>query len=125
LEKVLTGRGKNVILYSEKNNKNNKGGKNMNNRPFPERKNIYDAIVSVSQGDTDFQEGFDWLFYFMAKNPESETTKNFISYHIVEQNSPLTDDGEPCFTYLINKEFILEDWVEENEIDDFLSQAGD
>ena len=89
------------------------------------KKIIYDAIVSVSQGDTDFHEGFDWLFHFMARNPESETAQNFISYHIFEQNSPLTDDGEPCFTYLIGKEFIPADWVEENEINDFLSQIGD
>ena len=89
------------------------------------RKKIYNAIVSVSQGDTDFHEGFDWLFAFMAKNPESETVKDFINYHIFEQGSPLTDDGEPCFPYLIGKEFDLADWVEENEINDFLAQAGD
>jgi hypothetical protein len=89
------------------------------------RKKIYNAIVSVSQGDTDFHEGFDRLFHFMAKNPKSETVKDFINYHIFEQDSPLTDDGEPCFTYLINKAFAIEDWVEENEIDDFLAQTGD
>jgi hypothetical protein len=89
------------------------------------KKIIYNAIVSVSQGDTDFHEWFDWLFAFMARNPESETVKDFINYHIFEQGSPLTDDGEPCFTYLIGKEFDLADWVEENEIDNFLAQAGD
>jgi hypothetical protein len=110
-----------MLYCSQKENNKIKENGDMEKR----KKIIYDAIVSVSQGETDFHEGFDWLFAFMARNPESETVKDFINYHIFEQGSPLTDDGEPCFTYLINKEFITLDWVEENEIDDFLAQTGD
>jgi len=72
---------------------------------------IYEEICMVSCGVTDFEAGFDRLFEFMAENPDSETTKGFIEYHIDVMQAPKTDDGRPEFTYLIGKSFVPEEWV--------------
>lgn len=81
-----------------------------------EEKTVLKGIMKVAQEVTDFESGFDRLFDFMAENPESRTTKNFISYHIDEMNFPVTKNGEPDFTYLIGKEFIAEHWVDEDDM---------
>ena len=56
----------------------------------------------------------------MSENPESKTTKDFIEYHKIEKNNPQTLSGEPDFTYLIGKKFILENWVKSEDIPTFL-----
>lgn len=80
---------------------------------------MYETIVAVSKENTDFDLGFDHLFRFMAEWPESHTTKGFINYHVDEMNSPTTNDGEPEFTYLVGREFVLEQWVSEEDIEAF------
>ena len=84
-----------------------------------EEKTVLKGIMKVAQETTDFESGFDCLFGFMAENPESSTTRNFISYHVDEMNFPVTENGEPDFTYLIGKEFIAEHWVNEEDLDKF------
>lgn len=89
-----------------------------------ERK-IFESIVKIARGNTDFESGFDCLFGFMAKNPESETTKRFIEYHIEEKNNPKTPKGDADFTYLIGKEFIAEHWINEDDMDKFQKFKGE
>lgn len=84
-----------------------------------EEKTVLKGIMKVAQETTDFESGFDRLFGFMAENPESRTTKDFISYHIIEMNSPATESGDPDFTYLIGKDFIAGHWVDEEDLDKF------
>lgn len=76
-----------------------------------EKKKVFEGIMKVAQETTDFDIEFDWLFGFMAENPESQTTKDFIDFHINEMNSPVLENGEPEFTYLIGKEFIIKHWI--------------
>lgn len=76
-----------------------------------EEQKILEGIMKVATEVTDFDVEFDWLFGFMAENPESQTTKDFIDFHITEMNSPKLENGEPTFTYLIGKEFIHNHWV--------------
>ena len=80
---------------------------------------VLKGIMKVAQETTDFESGFDRLFGFMAENPESRTTKDFISFHIIEMNSPSIESGEPEFTYLIGKDFIADHWVDEEDFDKF------
>ena len=70
-----------------------------------EQRQVFEKITRVARGNTDFEIGFDNLFGFMTEKPDSQTTKNFIDYHIAEQNFPSD------FTYLIGKEFVAEDWI--------------
>ncbi len=81
-----------------------------------EREGILRAIKKVARGDTDFYEGFEKLFRFMAANPGSETTDMFLDFHITDKNSPLDDNGKPCFTYLIGEYFITDEWVDEEDM---------
>ncbi len=78
-----------------------------------EEKTVLKGIMKVAQEVTDFDIGFDRLFGFMAENPESRTTKDFIDYHIVEKNFPSD------FTYLIGKEFVAEHWINEDDMEAF------
>jgi len=80
---------------------------------------VYKAICYVSKSNTDFDIGFDYLFEFMSKNPNSETTKRFIEYYIEEMHAPKTHDGRPEFTYLIGKDFVSEHWVSEEDMNEF------
>jgi hypothetical protein len=84
-----------------------------------EEKRVLEGIVKVAQGDTDFESGFDCLFGFMAENPKSSTTRDFINYHIIEMNSPGIESGDPDFTYIIGKEFIADHWVNKEDLDKF------
>lgn len=84
-----------------------------------EDKMVLEGIIKVAQENTDFESGFDYLFGFMAENPNSATTESFISYHIDEMNSPVASTGEPEFTYLIGREFIAEHWVSEEDTEAF------
>jgi len=82
---------------------------------------VLKGIAKIAQhGNTDFESGFDRLFEFMAENPERQTTKNFISFHIFDMDSPMLEDGDPDFTYLIGRNFIAEEWVHEEDMKDFL-----
>jgi uncharacterized membrane-anchored protein YjiN (DUF445 family) len=83
-----------------------------------EERKVFESIVKIAQGNTDFESGFDRLFGFIAENPESRTTKDFINYHIIEMNSPASESG-PDFTYLIGKEFVAEHWINEDDLDKF------
>ena len=83
-----------------------------------EKKTVLEGIMKVARGNTDFESGFDRLFGFMAENPKSSTTRDFISFHILEMNSPATESG-PDFTYLIGKDFIPNHWVNEEDLDKF------
>ena len=83
-----------------------------------EEKTVLKGIMEVAQETTDFDIGFDRLFGFMAENPESRTTKDFINFHIIEMNSPATESG-PDFTCLIGKEFVAEHWVNEDDMEAF------
>ena len=83
-----------------------------------EKKTVLEGIIKVAQETTDFDRGFDRLFGFMVENPESRTTRDFISFHIIEMNSPTTESG-PDFTYLIGKDFIPNHWVNEEDLDKF------
>ena len=83
-----------------------------------EKETLLKGIMKVAQETTDFDRGFDRLFEFMAENPESRTTGDFISYHIIEMNSPATESG-PDFTYLIGKDFIPNHWVNKDDMDKF------
>lgn len=83
-----------------------------------EERKVFESIVKIAQRNTDFESGFDRLFGFIAENPESRTTKDFISFHIIEMNSPATESG-PDFTYLIGKEFIADHWVNKEDLDKF------
>lgn len=81
---------------------------------------VLEGIAKIARdGNTDFESGFDRLFEFMAENPERQTTKNFISFHIVEMNSPVLEDGTPDFTYLVGEKFVAEDWVNEDDMEAF------
>lgn len=81
-------------------------------------KNIINGINLGEQSDLDL--GFDIFLEFMVNNPESETSKSFVEYH-EECNSPVCSDGvTPCFTYLIGKEFLVSDWVADEDIPKFL-----
>jgi len=80
---------------------------------------LLEQIRQVANGQTDFDIGFDNLFRFMAKNPDSATTRGFIEYHRVEMNDPKTPKGDADFTYLIGKDFIAEHWVDEEDLDKF------
>ena len=82
-------------------------------------KRIYDCIVKVAGKNTDFQIGFDHLFGFMAENPESETTIDFIDFHEREYDDPVLKNGEADFTYLISQEFFPEDWVNKKDMPAF------
>lgn len=84
-----------------------------------EERKVFESIVKIAQGNTDFDIGFDNLFRFMAKNPDSATTRGFIEYHRVEMNDPKTPKGDADFTYLIGKEFIAEHWVAAEDLDKF------
>lgn len=84
-----------------------------------EEKTVLKGIMEVAQEVTDFDIGFDRLFGFMAENPESSTTKDFISFHIIDMNSPSLESGDPDFTYLIGKEFIAEHWVATEDLEAF------
>lgn len=84
-----------------------------------EEKAVLKGIMEAAQEVTDFDIGFDHLFGFMAENPESRTTKDFISFHIIEMNSPTLENGDPNFTYLIGKEFIAEHWVNKDDMEAF------
>ena len=84
-----------------------------------EEKMVLENIMKVAQENTDFDIGFDNLFRFMAKNPDSATTLGFIEYHRVEMNDPKTPKGDADFTYLIGKEFITEHWVTAEDLDKF------
>lgn len=84
-----------------------------------EERKVFESIVKIAQGNTDFDIGFDNLFRFMAKNPDSATTRGFIEYHRVEMNDPKTPKGDADFTYLIGKEFVAEHWVNEDGMDKF------
>jgi hypothetical protein len=81
---------------------------------------VYEAICSVANTNTDFDIGFDFLFEFMSENPESETTKGFIGYHIEEMRDPRLPDGKPEFSYLIGKDFIAEHWISEKDMKKFI-----
>ncbi len=83
-----------------------------------EEKMVLESIVKIAQRNTDFDIGFDRLFGFMAENPESRTTKDFINYHIIDMNSPALESG-PDFTYLIGKDFIAEHWVAAEDLEKF------
>ncbi len=83
------------------------------------QKTVLKGIMKAAQETTDFESGFDCLFGFMAENPESRTTKNFINFHIIEMNSPAIENGEPEFTYLIGKDFIADHWVDKEDFDKF------
>src|SRR5690606_24842981 len=78
---------------------------------------LLEQIRQVANDQTDFDIGFNNLFRFMAKNPDSATTRGFIEYHRVEMNDPKTPKGDADFTYLIGKEFIAEHWVAAEDLD--------
>jgi len=81
---------------------------------------VLEGIAKIAQhGNTDFESGFDRLFEFMAENPESRTTKDFIAFHIVDMNSPTLEDGTPDFTYLVGEKFVAEDWVNKDDMEAF------
>ena len=80
------------------------------------KKWLLNQITQVANSDTNFEKGFDVLFRFMAKNPESETTQRFIDYHILEKNNPKTPKGEADFTYLIGKRFDPDEWVADEDV---------
>jgi len=84
-----------------------------------EEKTVLKGIMKVAQEVTDFDSGFDRLFGFMAENPKSRTTKDFICFHIIEMNSPALDSGDPDFTYLVGKEFAAEHWINEDDMEAF------
>lgn len=96
------------------NNKPNGGGVKMK-----EEKTVLNGIMKVAQETTDFDRGFDHFFRFMAKNPDSATTRGFIEYHRVEMNDPKTPKGDADFTYLIGKDFIDEYWIDEEDFEKF------
>ena len=83
-----------------------------------EERKVFESIVKVARETTDFESGFDRLFGFMAENPESRTTKDFINYHIIEMNSPTIESG-PDFTYLIGKEFVAKHWINQDDTEKF------
>lgn len=85
----------------------------------PEELKIYEAIVAVSRGTTNFDTGFDYLFGFMAKNPDARTTEKFIDYHVIDMASPSLNDGTPEFTYLIGQKFEAKQWVDPEDIEAF------
>jgi hypothetical protein len=82
-------------------------------------KRVLKGITKVAQETTDFDIGFDNLFQFMVKNPDSATTRGFIEYHRVEMNDPKTPKGDADFTYLIGKEFIAEHWINQDDMEKF------
>ena len=84
-----------------------------------EERKVFESIVKIAQRNTDFDIRFDNLFRFMAKNPDSATTRGFIEYHRVEMNDSKTPKGDVDFTYLIGKDFIVEHWVDEKDLDKF------
>jgi hypothetical protein len=84
-----------------------------------EEKMVLESIMKVAQENTDFDIGFDNLFRFMAKNPDSATTRGFIEYHRVEMNDPKTPKGDADFTYLIGMGSIDENWVAAEDLDKF------
>lgn len=79
------------------------------------RKEIYEGIYIVSSGLTDFEAGFDQLFEFMAANPDSKTTRQFIDYHILEMGDPRLPGGMPHFGYLIGRHFVVYEWVHKED----------
>ena len=81
---------------------------------------IYESICEVAGMNTDFEIGFDVLFKFMGANPYSKTTRQFIDYHIREIGAPRLEDGRPDFTYLICRHFAVEDWVSQEDVEEFM-----
>jgi len=80
---------------------------------------LLEQIRQVANDQTDFDIGFDHLFRFMAENPDSATTREFIEYHRVEMNDPKTPKGDADFTYFIGKEFVAEHWVAAEDLEAF------
>ena len=80
---------------------------------------VYEVICEVAKSNTDFDIGFNHLFGFMAENPNFETTKRFIEYHIEEMHAPKLSNGKFEFTYLIGRVFVVYHWVSEEDIDKF------
>ena len=85
-----------------------------------EEREIYEEICMVSCGVTDFVAGFDRLFEFMAENPDSNTTRRFIDYHLLEMGDPRDSNGKPLFTYLIGRRFFVYDWVSKEDLQEFI-----
>lgn len=81
---------------------------------------VYEGICKVARSCTDFYSGYDVLFAFMCDHPESRSTKEFIDYHIIEKGAPRLPDGMPDFTYLIGKRFRAEDWVSQEDVEEFM-----
>jgi len=89
------------------------------------KKWLLNQIYQVANSNTDFESGFDCLFRFMAEFPESKTTKGFVDYHLTEKDDPRISSGDADFTYLIGKDFIVEHWVDEEDLDKFQLIKGD
>jgi len=83
------------------------------------RKEVYEGICNVSRGVTDFERGFDELFEFMAVNPDSKTTRQFIDYHIREMGDSRLPGGMPDFGYLIGRHFVVYEWVHKEDMHAF------
>lgn len=83
---------------------------------------ILEAIKNVASSQTDFEIGFDNLFQFLAKYPNSETTQSFISWWL--EQPEYGDDGWPSFTSLINQKFELLEWVAKKDIKQFTIETA-
>ena len=91
----------------------------MENKTNNQRENwLLGQIIQVANSQTDFEIGFDHLFRFMSENPDSSTTVGFIEYHMTDRSNPKTGD-DADFTYLIGNRFTPEDWVDEEDMEDF------
>jgi len=92
-------------------------------------KQVLEAICEIaSWKNTDFDEGFDVLFGFMATHPDSKTTRQFIEYHLeiaynVNRDRAVLDDGSPSFVYLIGRNFRPHEWVADEDMEAFQKYA--
>src|SRR5690554_4210917 len=85
-----------------------------------EKKEFFTTVKEISRKNTDFREGFDRLFQFIAENPDSLTASLFFDYW-VESGEPLTAEGKPCLTYLIGRNFHFHEWVSGEDLTAFLN----
>lgn len=114
----IVGSEKTIMSWEEESMENGSA-------PKTEEQIVLGSIFGIWEG-SDFDLGFDVMLEFISKNPESETAKSFLDYHIREMDSPLCSDGKtPCFTYLIGKKFIPEEWIAPEDMEGFWKVAAE